>query len=216
VAEQTIIQRRSVVAGLVGLGACSAAGPVQPPAPRSVMEMRFPLPDELKPDAEQTLVTAGPEFDRFVRIFSRMLDVTKMRDNRGARGVLASNVLIAYGYIDEHFFISKPVFDLCENDGQLAAIIAQRFRASMGFNLAEMAPAYKLPLNKSLVTEPWLNAMRQGDRYAINVLAVMGYDPRDVAVIWQRIGMSESGGQAGFSARLGYMASELQTLGYVT
>jgi hypothetical protein len=178
--------------------------------------MRFPLPDNLKPDPGQTLLTSGPEFERFARIFSRMLDVTKMRDNRGARGVLASNELIAYGYIDEHFFISKPVFELCENDGQLAAIIAQRFRASTDFNLDEMAPAYKLPLNKSLVTEPWLNAMRQGDRYAINVLAVMGYDPRDVAVIWQRIGMSESGGQASFATRLGYMASELQILGYVT
>jgi hypothetical protein len=208
------IQRRTLVAGLFSLGGCTAIDDGVAPQPRSVSEMAFPVPDWLQPERGQHVETRGPDVERLSRIFGQVLSISKIPDRNPIRSVITSNELIAYAYIDGPLFVSKPVLELCENDGQVAAIAAQRYRASMDFVTAQVSPAFKLPLNRYLPGDLWLSQMKQADTFAIAVLAKIGYDPRDVAAIWQRIGMSDENGRAGFDMRLRAIEDQLRELGY--
>lgn len=209
------MDRRALVSGLLSLGACSAVAPLSAPAPQSISEMRFDLPDWLKPEAGQRFLTSGPQADRLKRILTTVFRVMNMPARDGTRGVVMNDVLTAYGYLDEHFIISQAVIDLCDNDAQLTAIVAQRLRACLNFDTATENPTFKLPLDQHLDSESWLFTMKQGDTFALKALTLMGYDPRDALKIWRRIITADKPAYPSFQARLREMTLGLAELGYV-
>jgi hypothetical protein len=209
------LDRRALVSGLLSLGACSAVSPPSPPAPRSISEMRFGLPDWLKPKPGQRFLTSGPEADQLRRILTTLFRVTSMPARDGTRGVVISDELTAFGYLDEHFIISKAVIDLCDNEAQLTAIVAQRLRACLNFDTSTENPTFKLPLDQHLDSELWLFAMKQGDTFALKALTLMGYDPREHLKIWRRIVTADKPAYPSFQARLREMAIGFAELGYV-
>jgi hypothetical protein len=186
-----------------------------PPLPRSVYDLEFPVPDWLQPERGQRVMTRGADFDRFSRLYDLVLAPMKLRPRKATRAIVIANELFAYSSVGEHFFISKPVLDLCENDGQLLAIVAQRFGVSMDFDQVTANRAFKLPLNQHLPDDMWLRQMSMGDSFALVILRDSGYDPRDLAAIWQRIGMRDEDGKAGFAMRLELIGEQLRTMGYV-
>jgi hypothetical protein len=213
--QVNMIQRRTLLAGLLSLSACSSVDSPRPPAPRTLQDVEFSVPDWLQPEPGQRVVTRGADFERFSRAYDKVLAPMKLQPRKATRAVVIANELFAYSSVGEHFFISRPVLELCENDGQLLAILAQRYAASIRFNFPERSDAYKLPLNQHLAGDLWLDQMKLADTFALVILRDSGYDPRELTAIWQRIGMRDEGGQAGFAGRLRAIAEQLREMGYV-
>jgi hypothetical protein len=100
--------------------------------------------------------------------------------------------------------ISKGVLRLCENDGQVAAIIALRAEA---LRAATQDVALK---GARVQPEP-----EPSDVIVMRQLARAGYDPRDALVIAERLAIGLQGNAAeSHGLRTATMKAELRRLGY--
>jgi hypothetical protein len=201
------LQRRDVLlAGLgfglsVGLCAC-ANQPVQ----QNVKASRGTMPS-----AEIDMGSAAAV--RATRIARRVL--TSPNPNVAwSVGIKQGAQLFAAAVAEDSIILSQSLFDLCENDGQIAAILAHR----VACYTPDATPALKTkllaPLNSGPFAAPISTMYAQADVSAIRALAKAGYDPRDGRAIWQRIGLASNSVDPSHELRLNSMTQELHKLGY--
>jgi hypothetical protein len=129
-------------------------------------------------------------------------------------GILLDDLPVAAIITGTGFLVSTGLILLCENDGQIAAVLAQRVafvelvsRAAVAVNLAE-------PLNIPPASVVLAQANSDADIAAIGVMARAGFEPRDALQIWQRIGRIGGDSALPLAARLDAMAGALRKMGY--
>jgi hypothetical protein len=144
-----------------------------------------------------------------VRLFGSQQD-----DVKWEYGIVSGPSLIAMFTAENSFMASLPLLQLCENDGQIAALLVFRDPSirfsSQGVSAQDTLP----PLNAAPTRPGTAELITKTDVNAIRALARAGYDPRDAMVLWQRIGRVGGDGVLPHATRLAAMAAELHKLGY--
>jgi hypothetical protein len=151
--------------------------------------------------ARGDLIQSGPEYERIKRIGQLVL---RPLENGPAWqfGIDPSLSPISLAAIGNGLVVSKGALQLCENDGQVAAILALRAETLRLTNQRRSSNSAK--------ADP--DAL---DAIVIRQLARAGYDPRDALVIAQRLVVGAQDGEAQVqSLRITTMNAELRKMGY--
>jgi hypothetical protein len=185
--------RRALLA--LGLGALVASCVQAPYRPH--------LPTWRQMVARGDLVQTGQDYERIKRIGQLVLRPPE----RGAAwqfGLDPSDRQFSVAADGNGLVLSKGMLQLCENDGQVAAILALRAEALR-------AVARDVALKGSHVQpEP-----EPSDVIVMRQLARAGYDPRDALVIAERLAIGLQGNAAeSHGLRTATMKAELRRLGY--
>ena len=142
----------------------------------------------------------------------RVNRVGQLVSQRGLRRIRAMRFAISHGQtfravsvLNSTTSIPQSAIDLCENDGQLAGILAYLLHG------LPIQPA------KAMLSRTSIDArQRIAGAGIIRALARVGYDPRDGLVIWQKMQQSGGSGTMPIDTLMVAMSSELHTMGYVT
>jgi hypothetical protein len=129
-------------------------------------------------------------------------------------GAVSGLALIATFLADNGIMMSETLIERCENEGQIAAILAQRMALVMLPARSGVVHNFSQALDLAPTTLGLAEVTSQADSAAILALARAGYDPRDALVIWQRIGRTNGDGTLPHATRLAAMGSDLRKMGY--
>jgi hypothetical protein len=211
--QQSRIDRRYLLNGLillcVGTGASGCTIPLTSNADLSWSSL-------LKRD---DFSTSGPAYDRVKRVGERVLVDNYDGAHTWQFGIMTSPDLIAYAVTGNILVVSQGVLDLCENDGQLAALLAHRAIALGILKSNARYAEVTLPLNDRRSSAAVDKFYSDADISAITNLALAGYDPRDGLIVWQHIfgfrgSMMSIASDSPSERRLAIMAKALRVLGY--
>ncbi len=155
---------------------------------RETMARRVPNPARIRLQRVGKLMT-----ERGLSLRTRVQ--FEINTSPGFKGVLATNTMV---------LVSQNAIELCENDGQLAAILGY-------YMLALPTRGAGSPLTK---TAPQATE-RAAASGIIRALARVGYDPRDGLAIWQKMQQNRSDTRVATDMLLEIMGSELRMMGYV-
>jgi hypothetical protein len=164
---------------------------------------RLKLPTWQDLVARGELIQTGPEYERIKRIGQL---VVRPPNNGPAWqfGFDPSDSQFSEVADGNGLVLSKGVLQLCENDGQVAAILA--LRAETQRSMAQDAQL------KAYVVQPEPEPI---DVMVMRQLARAGYDPRDALVIAQRMAtVQEENETASQRHRFETMKAELRQMGY--
>jgi hypothetical protein len=154
-------------------------------------------------NARGTIIQSGPDYERIKRIGLSVLS-PPVRGPVWQFGIDPSNSPTSMAAEGNGLVLSKGMLQRCENDGQVAAILALRAETVR-------AATQDVALKGSRVhQEP-----EPIDIIAIRQLAKAGYDPRDALVIAERLANGLQGNEAeSHGLRVIAMKVELRRLGY--
>jgi hypothetical protein len=185
--------RRALLA--LGLGAVLASCVQAPSRPR--------LPTWRQIVARGDLIQTGADYERIKRIGQLVLRQPE-RGPAWQYRLDPSDSQFSTAAAGNGIVVSKGVLKLCENDGQVAAILVLR------------AETLKLSTHSRAFTSPKTAPEAEDiDAIVIRQLARAGYDPRDALVIAQRTPIGTEVEDVGAqSLRLASMMTALRKLGY--
>lgn len=146
---------------------------------------------------------SGPDYERVRKVGDRIL-TKPIRGPDWQYGVSQNQSISSLAFFGNGITISKGLLTLCENDGQVGAILFQASSRPMARELT-MASWQQLQDASSAI---------DADVATIRTLARAGYDPRDALVIEQRITRLEGDMPETQAPRWIAMARELRKLGY--
>jgi hypothetical protein len=154
-------------------------------------------------NARGTIIQSGPDYERIKRIGLSVLS-PPVRGPAWQFGIDPSNSPTSMAAEGNGLVLSKGMLQRCENDGQVAAILALRAEA---LRVAAQDVALK---GSHVQPEP-----EPIDVIVMRQLARAGYDPRDALVIAERLANGLQGNAAeSHGLRVIAMKVELRRLGY--
>jgi hypothetical protein len=187
--------RRALLA--LGLGALVASC-VQAPN-------RLGLPTWRQMVARGDLIQTGQDYERIQRIGQLVL-MPPVRGPAWQYGIDPRDSQFSVATEGNGIVVSKGMLQLCENDGQVAAILLLRAET--------LRARVQDALLKGSRVQPEAEPI---DVIVINRLARAGYDPRDALVIAQRMPIgSENENVGAQSVRIALLITALQKMGYQT
>lgn len=196
-------RRRFLTLGLAAAAASCAqhlAPDVQVPAVRSP-EVHLPDWNMIKRNYETSFI--GPSVERLRRVGQKVLSAP-LQDGPWQFGVVKGDYELVLAFRGNGLIVSNHVLDLCENDGQLGALLAwvvmfplpsNRFNGLSGFSRD-------------------FDGIVKADVATLSVLAKAGYDPRDALVIARRVPITDHVLPEFDARRWLRMENELRGLGY--
>lgn len=182
-----------------GLAACMA-GCAQPLVP----EVQQPNWDMIKRNWDSVFI--GPDFDRLKRVGLKVLSAPT-KDGPWQFGVVKSEETVVLAFVGNGLIVSTQVLKLCENDGQLAALVA--WVVNFPLPSTRISGPRNLTFDVSNAT-----VIIKADIATLRTLALAGYDPRDALGIARRVPVSDDVQLDLDAQRFSAMESELRKLGY--
>lgn len=161
--------------------------------------------------SQGAMQVTGQEVARLKRIGDRVLRSPQSGLARHY-GVSLDARPMAFMTTGDGVVVSQGLLALCETDGNLAAIIAQRVALSFDGPNSDSRHSLALPLNEPISSLSELEVISRADTIALSSLARSGYDPRDLAEIWQRIGTTKP--DTNHATRILAIYAQLRSLGY--
>jgi hypothetical protein len=187
------LKRRGVLAlGLLaGLTACVG---------KSALNRGSSLGSDAKTGGE--FVRSGQDYERLRRVGTQ-LGVEPQNGRPWQYGLIAHDNVVALAFSDGNVIVSSRLLALCENDGQVAALLAR----------AAMMP---LPqrVSKAAFSGSQQESGSERDGATILALAKAGYDPRDALAIAKRQHSAANAPQDNQGPRWAAMETALRRLGY--
>jgi hypothetical protein len=134
-------------------------------------------------------------------------------------GMVSNQEPIAFVSVSKTILVSSGALALCQNDGQVAAILAHVIARQKAVHQTVSAGGSSFAngtrmLSKAPLSRAEADLMRQADDIAIISLARAGYDPRDGLDIWIRIGRTGGDGALALGDRMSAIAAQLNKMGY--
>jgi hypothetical protein len=184
--------------GFLSLGLAAAlAGCAQPLLPK------VQLPDWNAIKRGGGISFTGPIFERVKRVGQKVLPMPT-RGGPWQFGVVAGDSIIVSAFHGNGLTISNGALDLCENDGQLGALLLW----------ATMFPVPSGWISPTRSLTPDVSAVVKADVATLRGLAQNGFDPRDDLVIARRVSEASGGEPEMEAPRWAAMETALRTLGY--
>jgi hypothetical protein len=153
--------------------------------------------------SSRNILVSGQDLERIQRIGRRVLSPPS-GGPQWQFGIDPSQSVISLAVPDNGLVLSKGLLDLCENDGQVAAILVLRAETMRSSSL------YLAATGCTVLVEP-----DTIDVTVLRRLAHAGYDPRDALVITERLAIGLQGLEAEEqAARVSAMKAHLRTMGY--
>ncbi len=177
--------------------AAVAAGCAQPLVP----EVQLPDWEMIKRNHETSY--SGPNFERLVRVGAKVLSAPT-KDGPWQYAVVKDDFPLVLAFRGNGLIASAQVFDQCENDGQLGALLAWVVMFPL--------PSLRATGERSMRFNK--DAILQADVASIRALAKAGYDPRDALEIARRVPIFFEEQVEAELPRWPAMENELRRLGY--
>jgi hypothetical protein len=185
----------------LSLGLAAAMAGCAQPLVSQVPTVQLPDWEMIKRNHETSF--SGPSFERLARVGGRVL-ATPTKDGPWQYGVVKDDFPLVLAFRGNGLIVSTQVFELCENDGQLGALLAWVVMFPL--------PSLRTTGERSMRFNK--DAILQADVAAMRAMAKAGYDPRDALEISRRVPIFFEEQTESELPRWPAMENELRRLGY--
>jgi hypothetical protein len=164
------------------------------------------LPDWAMVKRNYSVTFTGDGFERLARVGQKILPQVKS-DRPWQYGLLEEDALIVTAVLGNGMLVSVKALQQCENDGQLAALMAWVVMFPL--------PSTRIAGQRNMTfAETNATVVVRADLAVIGALAKAGYDPRDALAIARRVPISDDVDTQLDAQRFSAMENGLRALGY--